>query len=632
MSSCLHVQWLGLEGSAPDWSLLETDRLNLITNDLRDPQSQFPSILFFIGKKSKTTALKGLYAGNNPTRRRPHGLANLHVDLNTTNSDRPIIFADCTINADCSVAPSDCSSCHDQRRVPIHRLEGESNTKLINVVAHVHLNLLFPFTHIVCVFADDLGGNLACARYLETWLELGGRTADRNARACPQLVIVTTDTVEVNALVQTECHTKFASFFDSLVILTSSVSKSPSDPASQFLQARLGYILDDVRDDHRSRHLLFSAQHMVEAFAGAVQQFVRGPRKAVELFTCLAPPIDPLSNFDVILKRFFSSAAKIGVVPAVVFDFIASAMLVQAYHKQSHHFAPTRVFDVFFYRDLCSCQTPPCYDNVLAIRARFMNHFESLGPQTSAIVTRQKLLRQQRPQWRTLKSTTDCLLCMARPSERMLLCGHSLCEECIQDYYPPDIGPYTYCVGICEFCGIDALSVFSCKPVTVEPNIAAIDGGGVRGVVALVLLKRLQAALDTGQPIWEYFDSFIGTSVGGLVVLDHVVCGSSVDTSIERLAIMSRRIFPSKSYGFMALIRRLLDCLAWWFSDNKYDSGVLDDVVQDAFGVHQRLFDWRSQHTAGVKVAVTATTVSTSQLRLFTNYNGLARSKQGKGG
>ena len=120
-------------------------------------------------------------------------------------------------------------------------------------------------------------------------------------------------------------------------------------------------------------------------------------------------------------------------------------------------------------------------------------------------------------------------------------------------------------------------------------------------------------------------------ATGGLIVLDHVVCGSSVDTSIERLAIISRRIFPSKSYGTMALFRRLLDWLAWWFSDNKYDSGVLDDVVQDAFGVHQRLFDSRSQHAAGVKVAVTATTVSTSQLRLFTNYNGLARSKQGKG-
>ena len=336
MSSCPHVQWLGLEGSAPHWSLLETDRLNLITDHLRDPPSQSPSIIFFIGRKSKTTALKGLYAGNNPTRRRPHGIANLYVDSNTTNSDRPIIFADCTINADCSVATSDCSSCHDQRRVPIHRIEGESSMKLINVVAHVHLNLLFPFTHIVCIFADDLGGNLACARYLATWLELGVWTVDGNARTCPRLVIVTTDTVEANALLQTESHTKFALFFDSLVILTSSVSKSPSDPASQFLQARLAYILDDVRDNHRSRYLLFSAQHMVEAFAGAVQQFVRGPRKAVDLFTCLAPPIDPLSNFNVILQRFFSIATKMGVAPAVVFDFIASAMLVQAYQKESH--------------------------------------------------------------------------------------------------------------------------------------------------------------------------------------------------------------------------------------------------------------------------------------------------------
>jgi len=48
----------------------------------------------------------------------------------------------------------------------------------------------------------------------------------------------------------------------------------------------------------------------------------------------------------------------------------------------------------------------------------------------------------------------------------------------------------------------------------VEPNLAAIDGGGVRGLVALVLLKRLQVALDTGHHIREFFDYFIGTSAG----------------------------------------------------------------------------------------------------------------------
>jgi hypothetical protein len=114
-------------------------------------------------------------------------------------------------------------------------------------------------------------------------------------------------------------------------------------------------------------------------------------------------------------------------------------------------------------------------------------------------------------------------------------------------------------------------------------------------------------------------------------VLDYVVCGSSLEASIERLSAFASRIFPTKTYGFLSIIQRLFDWLAWWFSDNKYDSGTLEDVVQEEFGVHQRLFAFASQPRAGTKVAVTTSSVSTSQLRLFTNYNGLARSRQGRG-
>jgi len=52
------------------------------------------------------------------------------------------------------------------------------------------------------------------------------------------------------------------------------------------------------------------------------------------------------------------------------------------------------------------------------------------------------------------------------------------------------------------------------KPITVEPNVAAVDGGGVRGIIALVLLKRLQDTLDSGHPLRDYFDYFAGTSAG----------------------------------------------------------------------------------------------------------------------
>jgi hypothetical protein len=172
------------------------------------------------------------------------------------------------------------------------------------------------------------------------------------------------------------------------------------------------------------------------------------------------------------------------------------------------------VYDVFFHHHLSTYEFPPGYGGSGAIRAQFLQLFTSLNPRTSAVALRKRILRQHRPHWKLLRSTTKCFLCMVRPSERMLPCGHSLCEECIQDYYPWCTNAYTYRVGICEFCGVDALSVFSRMPTTVEPNIAAIDGGGVRGLVALVLLKRLQAALDTGHHIREYFDYFIGTSAG----------------------------------------------------------------------------------------------------------------------
>lgn len=175
------------------------------------------------------------------------------------------------------------------------------------------------------------------------------------------------------------------------------------------------------------------------------------------------------------------------------------------------------MFNEYFRQQLAMSQIPERYNDPSTVQARFVELFDLLKFESSAIEVRRKILRQHRPHWRQLKSTTQCFLCMTRPTERMMPCGHSACEECIHDYYPPGTAPYTYHVGECEFCGVDALTTLYCKPITVQPNVAAIDGGGVRGVVALVLLKRLQAALGTHQPISDYFDYFIGTSAGRVI-------------------------------------------------------------------------------------------------------------------
>ena len=66
----------------------------------------------------------------------------------------------------------------------------------------------------------------------------------------------------------------------------------------------------------------------------------------------------------------------------------------------------------------------------------------------------------------------------------------------------------------------------------------------------------------------------------------------------------------------------------WWINDSKYDSGVLEDVVQEVFGTHRRLFDAHGHYSSGAKVGIMSTTTAESQLRIFTNYNGVGRDPQ----
>lgn len=330
MPSCAHVQWVGLDGFAPEWSLLEFDRLEAIINDLSDPQYQFPSLLYFIGKKSKSIALKGLYPENNPSRRKPHGIANLHLDLNSAQSQRPIIFADCTIKTGHG-SPECRNFCHEQKRHFIHRTDANVNT--LSMISYIQLNLLFPFTQVVCVFADDFGGNEGCTHYLENWLRLD--CGDSAPRDFPRLVVVTSDAKDVDALVQLECHSRFHTVFDSLAVLTCGVSTYASDPNTQFFQAQLKGILDEVFDDRRTRHSLLNARHTATAFSHALQRFVRHPQNAISLFSCLSTQKISLTLADN-LNDFFEVAVGLGPSPQMVSEFIASALLVQAYRPQSH--------------------------------------------------------------------------------------------------------------------------------------------------------------------------------------------------------------------------------------------------------------------------------------------------------
>jgi len=61
--------------------------------------------------------------------------------------------------------------------------------------------------------------------------------------------------------------------------------------------------------------------------------------------------------------------------------------------------------------------------------------------------------------------------------------------------------------------------------------------------------------------------------------------------------------------------------LTSFFADGRYNAEVLENILKETFG-SQPLFGTKCQRPSGMKIAVTATTISDATLCLFANYNG----------
>lgn len=62
-------------------------------------------------------------------------------------------------------------------------------------------------------------------------------------------------------------------------------------------------------------------------------------------------------------------------------------------------------------------------------------------------------------------------------------------------------------------CGSSSLTV-TLKPPTAGIRILTIDGGGIRGVVPLEFMRKLQDKVGPDCPIQDLFDLAFGTSSG----------------------------------------------------------------------------------------------------------------------
>ena len=81
-------------------------------------------------------------------------------------------------------------------------------------------------------------------------------------------------------------------------------------------------------------------------------------------------------------------------------------------------------------------------------------------------------------------------------------------------------------------------------------RLLALDGGGVRGLSSLMILRRLMAAVDLDAPPrpCDYFDMIGGTSTGGLIAIMLGRLRMTVDECIDAYTSLFDRVFEKKSH------------------------------------------------------------------------------------
>lgn len=106
-----------------------------------------------------------------------------------------------------------------------------------------------------------------------------------------------------------------------------------------------------------------------------------------------------------------------------------------------------------------------------------------------------------------------------------------------------------------------------------ELRILSIDGGGMKGILPAVYLKRVEELLGT--PISQHFDMICGTSTGGIIALG-LAAGVSANDIANLYVVKGKEIFPK-----FLIPNPIVPNL---YLSSKYKNNRLAGILKDTLG------------------------------------------------
>ena len=336
MTSCEHINWLRASGRQ-DITLHNEGRLPRLLTELDDPQRQQPSLLLFVGHRTKNIALRELFPYNNIKRGRQDGLTNLRLDTSTIHSTYPIFFADSNPDSQPALHASS-TLCHEVRSYTF----SSRNSPNATIFDMVHARLLCQFSDVICIFAEDFENLDSVVERLESWASMASISPLAH-QTRPRVIIVVKgdDASPTYNVLQAEdlrfnLHKQdLISFFSSITVLR--LADTQISPLARY--RRLKEVLlrhaDEVRQLRHSLRSLYSASHLNRFFAEAVKDAAEGLPTPRSFLFISRQHNQITADFCEHLLNFFKTC-KGSVDNASTLSIIASSIVMDAYPPGMH--------------------------------------------------------------------------------------------------------------------------------------------------------------------------------------------------------------------------------------------------------------------------------------------------------
>lgn len=340
MSAGDDICWLDLtenQGSCLEYF----NRTSRVIQEMTNPDSQFPSLIFFLGRKSRESALRDLFPRNNIRRGHRSGFINLRLDSSTMTADHPLLFAD---SDPWSTIPRRISNhiSRERRTIPI-------TWKLpvdLSAANLIYGRLMFLFSDVICIFADDIGGLESVAAYITAWVKIGSASSLPQIIR-PRVVIVQTEEnlaatqsvlelEELQFCLEVENKQRRTEVFSSITLLRLQGAHLSSLARHQRLKDVLLKETDISRHFRLEEKVLFSATHFEAFFRQAMTHTAQS----------LAEPFDFIKSsrinneIGMDYQIHLSSFVRLGRVNHLSSDMLtfimASSILMDAYPPRMH--------------------------------------------------------------------------------------------------------------------------------------------------------------------------------------------------------------------------------------------------------------------------------------------------------